>query len=342
MGVMVISLKTIAEVDVGKLRRNIENIKNYASPESKICAVIKADAYGHGAVEYARRAENLVDYFAVALAEEAVELRLCGINKPVLLLLPTDGEGIRRSLQYGVALAVENVPYLISVEREAIRQGVRADIHLKIETGMNRFGIDEYSVESFCRKINTEKIAVKGCFSHFYDPQNASETNIQYEKFMRSADTVEKYFGRVIRHISASGGICASRKYDLDMVRPGLLLYGYKPFESDISVSPILTVKAQTLKHFTLDEGEHLLYGDYRVNSAGEYSLIRAGYADGLRRNGKLTANNRCMDVCAVPGVKEDLFTVFDNAEDVAVSEGTIPYEILCNLTHRSHVIYKD
>ncbi|MBQ7164630.1 MAG: alanine racemase [Clostridia bacterium] len=336
----------MAEIDVSRLKNNVREIRKTVGDGVKICAVVKADAYGHGAVEIARRIENLVDFFAVALAEEGAELRLCGITKPVLLLLPTDEFGLERAIRYSLTLSVDNLPYLRKINAKALALKKRATVHLAANTGMNRFGFSKSEFESACIYAKSlRSISVEGVFSHFYNPADGAETDRQFEKFLYFTQTAKRYFGDIIRHISASGGVMAGRKYDLDMVRPGLLLYGYKPFEGNApEVSPILKVRANVLKRLRVKKGDHLLYGDFTAEKDEEIILARAGYADGLRRNGKFSVNNKCMDVCALRGDADDdgRITLFSDADAFAEAENTISYEILCGITKRSHFIYKD
>lgn len=337
-----ISLYNVAEIDTAALRGNIFEIRNRIRDGVRICAVVKANAYGHGAPELASRIEDIVDYFAVALVEEGVELRIAGISKPILVMLPADEEGIERVIRYSLDLSVGSFNDIKAASRIADRINEEARVHIKINTGMNRLGFSLEETERACREISASKnLKIVGCFSHFYNAENASETRAQFEKFLFAKEIVNKYSDDVIFHISASGGILAGREYDLDMVRPGILIYGYKPFESDIPVRPILKIKAKVLRQTRVGRGEQLLYGDYKLQAVENISIVRAGYADGLRRNGKFSINNKCMDVCAMES-GEEWITVFDDAEAVALAENTIPYEILCGITARSRIIYRD
>ena len=343
-GVVVISYRTKAIVDLKKLKDNFAETRKNISPGTKICAVVKAQAYGHGGVEVSRALESVADCFAVALAEEAAELRTCGIEKPILVLLPTDFDGIIRAIRYGFHLSADSVGYLEKIQALAEKNKANVGVHIALNTGMNRFGFVLSALPSALKKIRKFKnIAVKGVFSHFYMPENDVETERQFSLFMRGEKIVRSFFPNVIRHISASGGILAGRRYDLDMVRPGLLLYGYKPFESDaIPVKPVMRVEAQALKNVRLRKGDRLFYGDYKLKDNSEVCIVRAGYADGLRRRGYLTLNNRCMDVSAYPGKGEGSVIVMDDAQKHALAENTIPYEILCGVTHRANVVYKE
>ena len=341
---IVISYRTTAIIDLKKLKENCAAVRNVVSPKTKICAVVKADAYGHGGVEISRALENHVDYFAVALAEEAVELRLCGVEKPVLLLLPTDDDGIIRAIRFGFCLSADSVSYLGKIQALAEKYRAVVGVHIALNTGMNRFGFELSELIGALKYIKKfSNISVKGVFSHFYMPENDDETEKQFTLFQRGANIVRDAFPGVIRHVAASGGILAGRRYDLDMVRPGLLLYGYKPFESVLlDVKPVMRVEAQTIRNVKLKRGDRLFYGDYGASEDCVARIVRAGYADGLRRKGDFTLNNRCMDVSAIRGEGDGRVIVMDDAQKHARAENTIAYEILCGVTHRANVVYKE
>ncbi|MBP5308262.1 MAG: alanine racemase [Clostridia bacterium] len=342
---MIIISGTVAEVNVSRLIGNVNEIKKAVGRDVKICAVVKANAYGHGAVETARRTERAVDCFAVSLIEEGVELRLCGIVKPVIILLPADPLGAERAIRYGLTLSADSMPYVKSLNGIAGRLNKKVCVHLAVNTGMNRFGFSFPEFEGGCNYVKLCKnVEVTGCFSHFYNPSDAAVTERQFERFLSFKEIAAKYFRGITYHISASGGIIAGRKYDMDMVRPGLLIYGYKPFESDFPVKPVLSVKAEILKELRVKKGENVLYGNYVAHADKTLYLVRAGYADGIRRNGKFSVNNKCMDVCAVEaaGKRDGTVTVFDDADAFAEAENTISYEILCGVTRRARIEYRD
>ncbi len=343
-GVVFISLYNIAVVNSRKLLNNIEIIKNVARCD-KICAVVKADAYGHGAVGIASIAEPYVDYFAVALVEEGVELRLSGIEKPILVLIPVDYESIERAVLYDLTLTVDCITDAIKINDVCKKNSLSAKVHLKVDTGMHRLGFRVEDAEKICSIISRLKnVCVTGCYSHFADPECISRTEKQFAEFMIARERVKKFFPSCIFHIAASGGISNSSRYSLDMVRPGLLMYGYKPFKSDVApVQPILRIYGKVIKERSLDKGEGILYGNYKLAGECKIAIVRAGYADGLRRREIDTINNKCMDMCAVKNDKNaDYICVFENADIVSDKERTISYEVLCSLTKRSRIIYED
>lgn len=312
--------------------------------DTKICAVVKANAYGHG-LGVAKYMEAYVDYFAVALVEEGVELRICGIKKPILVLLPTDFDGIERGLIYSLIFTIDSFENLKAVNRFAKKSNKIFPVHLKFDTGMHRFGFSCDEVGNVCKTLKKCKnLQIDGCFSHFFNTDSIDVTDKQFEKFLSVREVLNEYYNGVIYHISASGGIITSRKYDLDMVRVGLLVYGYKPREcDDFKVKPVLKIRAKKICTKTLNEEDNFLYGDFSVTNKVKVDILRVGYADGLLRSYSGLYNNACMDVCGVESKNSfGYITVVDDYSAVAKEANTISYEMLSRATWRSHLKYKD
>jgi len=339
-----ISLKNIAEINIHKLKNNVKSIRKRVGQKTKICAVVKANAYGHGACGLATRIQSIVDFFAVALLEECVDLYLAGVKKPILVLLPVGENQIERALRYGARLTVASINDAFAINSVCERLNLTALVHVKVDTGMHRLGVSIKELPEFCSCLRELKsIRVEGCYSHLFEPTNKDKTEEQYANFIMAKNTVSEYFDGVIFHLSASGGILLNKKYHQDMVRAGLLLYGYKPFPSNaLTVEPILKIKGKVLNTRSLKEGEPLLYGNYRLSEDTTASIVRVGYADGINRNNPLTLNSACMDVSAVKSNGDEEVTVFDNADLLAEANGTISYEVLCGITNRSIIEYKE
>jgi len=259
------------------------------------------------------------------------------------LLIPlTDSFDVERALRYSLTLTVESEENVMAIIKACSRCGIDASVHIKVNTGMNRFGVDPNRVAEFCKLIKSYKnIKVSGCFTHFYNTLDHYACDRQFNVFLNAKQEVETHFKNIIHHASASGGVLLSRRYDLDMVRCGLLIYGYKPIDGDIDVKPVLEVEAPVVKTAYLRKGDNLLYGDYKIDEDKAVSIVRTGYADGLRRNSGLL-NNRCMDVSAYRAKDLRCVTVFNDAEAVAKKENTITYEVLCAVTKRANIVYKD
>ena len=332
-----------AVINLNELKHNALNIKNKLPKKVKFNAVVKADAYGHGAPAVANALYQIVDSFSVALVEEAITLRLSGIEKDILVLIPPMPCDLERAVNYNLILTVASVADVQRIERECQRQNKKLKVHIKYNSGMNRLGVDGLQdLKQILDLISGCKfVCLDGLFSHFANPENKKALIATQNNFLLANNLVKGYNNKVISHISASGGFLRG-KY-ADMVRIGILLYGYKPFESDrVKVNPIMKIYAPVIARRTLDQGQGVLYGDYKVTEQTDIALVRYGYADGLFRKEVLgQVNNRCMDISAVLGCgRGDFACVMDDADMLAKKYGTISYEILTKSALRAEKIY--
>ncbi len=333
-----------AYIDLKKLQNNAKTIKKKLSKNTKFCAVVKADAYGHGAEKVASSIYSYCDYFAVALVEEGVSLRLAGIQKDILVLIPPFISDMERAVYYNLTLSASDILTLKNVERVCKRQSRKAKIHLKFNTGMNRLGVDNLKeLNALAKFVMASKyLVLDGMFTHIGNFANKKRVKATQNKFLLANNLIKGYNNKAICHISASGGLLSG--IESDMVRIGILLYGYKPFESDlIKVSPIMKIYAPLIKTRQIKRGENCLYGSFRVQGDMSVGLVRVGYADGLTR-AKITrqVNNRCMDISAVknPLITNRGVLIMDNADSLAKEYGTISYEILTKSALRAEKIY--
>lgn len=333
-----------AYIDLNLLKENVINIKKNLPKKTKFCAVVKADAYGHGASKIANAIYAYSDCFSVALLEEAKELRLSGIDKDILILTPLNLSDVRPAVYNNFILTVDNFNALKMIENECKQQNRKARIHLKFNTGMNRLGVNtlkELNVlaEYVCC---SNYLILDGMLSHLGNPENKKETNTAQNKFLLANNLIKGYNDKAICHLSASGGYL--QKIHGDMVRIGILLYGYKPFQSDyVSVKPIMKIYAPLIKKRCLIKGESCLYGDKRTSEQQNLFLVRCGYADGFnRKEVNSQFNNRCMDISAIKSAKitEKGVLIMDNADLLAKEYGTISYEVLVLCTKRAEKIY--
>ena len=333
-----------AYIDLNILKQNVQNIKKNLDKKTRFCAVVKADAYGHGAPAIASAIYLQADCFAVAIFEEAKELRLCGIDKDILILTPPSLSDIAPAVFYNFILTVDSFNLVKSIERECEKQNRKARVHLKFNTGMNRLGVNTLKeLNVLCQYVSCSKhLILDGMFSHLGNPQNKKDTKTAQNKFLLANNLIKGYNNKAICHLSASGGYLQS--IGSEMVRIGLLLYGYKPFKSDfVSVAPIMKVYAPLIKKRAISEGEHCLYGGKRAKRAERLSLIRCGYADGFfRRQTAILFNNRCMDISAVKcqNNTDKGVLVMDDADRLAKDYNTISYEVLVSCTKRAQKIY--
>ena len=340
------SMLNKAVIDLKILSSNVKSIKKRLNKNQKFCAVVKANAYGHGASEIANALYSECDYYAVALVEEGVKLRLSGIDKDILVLTPPTLGDIDLGVRYRLTFAVDSHEILNRIIYSSQVQHLKSKIHLKFNSGMNRFGVDDLNeLDSLAKKVvNSKYLYLDGAFSHLHCPQNKKYANIACNKFLLANNLIKGYNSRAICHLEASGGFLSGIK--TDMARLGILLYGYKPFESNyITVKPIMKVYAPVIKNRTLKKGDNCLYGEYQISQEQEISLVRFGYADGLfRRQVFGQVNNRCMDATAI-NIKNIKITkygalIMDDANVLAREYNTIPYEILSKITMRAQKIY--
>ena len=333
-----------AYIDLKILQRNVKAIKKNLKKSTKFCAVVKADAYGHGAEKIASSIYNLCDCFAVALVEEGISLRFSGIKKDILVLTPILSCDIDNAVFYNLTLSVEEMSLLKRIESACKKQGRKAKIHLKFNTGMNRFGVDSLrELNSLAKFVfNSECLILDGMFTHVGDFTNKNKLNIIQNKFLLANNLIKGYNNNAICHVSASGGFLSG--LGGDMVRIGILLYGYKPFNSSlVSVSPIMKICAPLIKTRQIKVGENCLYGSLVLKEEVDVGLVRVGYADGFMRENVLgQVNNRCMDITAVknPKLTKHGVLVMDNAEELAYQYDTISYEILTKTAMRAEKIY--
>lgn len=341
-----------AVVDLRKLKDNALSVKRLLPPNVKFCAVVKADGYGHGAEVVSSSLYPLADAFAVALVEEGVSLRLSGIDKPILVLGKSFEKDAEIAVRYDLTLTATSVLDARTFNAVGKRYGKRVDFHIKFNSGMNRLGVNTLSevgeILDFASKNGF--IAVKGVFSHYACPEREEERKNATEKFSKAAALCKSYDKKIISHISASGGFICGEYFD--MVRIGILLYGYKPFETDvISVKPIMKIYAPVIERRSLKKGEGAFYGLQTAEKDLDFSIIRYGYADGLdRTSGRKDEtesqfrqfSNRCMDMTAICGVPKPraYYPALYDADILAKEYNTINYEILTKSTARVEKIY--
>ncbi|MBP5466345.1 MAG: alanine racemase [Clostridia bacterium] len=333
-----------AYVDIKNIIYNAKQIKKRLPEGVKFCAVVKADAYGHGAEKVSDAVYNIVDCFAVATVAEGVKLRLCGTDKDILVLTKVFNDELVRAADYSLTLTASDVSDLKRYAAEGARRGVPVKVHIKYDTGMNRQGVKgERALKaalSFCKK--SKGLDLCGLYSHFARPEDDKSRKAALDKFSVARKLVKEYNNGITCHISASGGFLKGEY--ADMVRIGILLYGYKPFDTDaIKVKPAMKVYAPIVMRRTLKRGDQALYGNKRATKETDFALIRYGYADGLfRKEIKGQFNNRCMDLTAATGVSKTArrVAVMENADVLAGEYGTIPYEILVKCTLRAEKIY--
>lgn len=365
-----------AEVDLKAIENNIKEIKRVAK-DKEIIAVVKADAYGHGALDVVPvLLKNGADRLAVAVITEAIELREAGINVPILILGYTPISFADDIINYDIEQTVFDLNYAKELSKAALRLGKKAKIHISLDTGMGRIGFipNEESINAIEEISKLDGIEITGMFTHFSTADEADKnyTREQFEKYKWTVDQLEKRDINVgIKHVANSATIIDLEEYYYDAIRPGIILYGYYPSnevnKEKIKIKPALTLKSHVIHLKEVKEGTYISYGrKYVTKGIEKIATLPIGYADGYTRllSGKVKViiNNKlvpvvgriCMDQCMVNVSELDSVKVGDevillgetenckyNADDIAKEIDTISYEILCMIGKRVPRVYK-
>lgn len=365
-----------AEVDLKAIENNIKEIKRVAK-DKEIIAVVKADAYGHGALDIVPvLLKNGADRLAVAVITEAIELREAGINVPILILGYTPISFADDIINYDIEQTVFDLNYAKELSKAALRLGKKAKIHISLDTGMGRIGFipNEESINAIEEISKLDGIEITGMFTHFSTADEADKnyTREQFEKYKWTVDQLEKRDINVgIKHVANSATIIDLEEYYYDAIRPGIILYGYYPSnevnKEKIKIRPALTLKSHVVHLKEVKEGTYISYGrKYVTKGIEKIATLPIGYADGYTRllSGKVKViiNNKlvpvvgriCMDQCMVNVSELDSVKAGDevillgetenckyNADDIAKEIDTISYEILCMIGKRVPRVYK-
>lgn len=363
------------EVNLDNLAFNMRNIKAKAKSK-EIFGVVKADAYGHGAIDVAPvLLENGATRLAVAVLSEAVELRKAGIKCPINILGVTPETLFDDILDYDLQPVVFSYDYACRLSKAAEAKNKKVKIHMKVDTGMGRIGFlpNEESVEEAVKISKIPNLEIEGLFSHF---STADETSKEYSKYQLENynwflnKLLEKEVKINIKDMANSAAIMELPETYFDGTRPGIILYGYYPStevdKKQLDIKPVMTFKACILHVKTLEPGQYIGYGrKFKTERKSTIATLGVGYADGYTRmlsgkakvivNGKFApvVGNICMDQCMidvtdVPDVKvgdevilmgTDGNLKFD-VDDIAPLLGTINYEVLCMIGKRVPRVY--
>ena len=369
--------RTWAEINLSNLEHNYRTLRGMLPRGCRFMGVVKANAYGHGVIPIAKKLEKLgAEYLAVACLDEAVELREAGIMAPILILGPTPTVFAEDLLQYDLTQSVQDMDSAIALSAAALKADRQLKIHIKVDTGMSRLGFlcDEEnmdkSVEEIVNGCALPNLNAEGIFTHFANADGDEEYSmLQLTRFM---DTVEKLAAHdvkfEIRHCAASAAVLNYPCAHLDMVRPGIALYGHYPDPSCEGLDgpgllPVMTLKTRVVAVRELPAGTCISYGcTHTLKRDSRLAVLPIGYADGMERllsnrtemlvNGcRVPVLGRvCMDMCMVdvtdiPNVAiGDIVTVFGPElplEEKADTVGTIQYEMLCGVSRRVPRVYQ-
>jgi alanine racemase len=363
---------TRVEVNLKLLEENFRNIKKNVGA-LKIMPILKANAYGHGLVRIAQFYQQInADYLGVAVVEEGILLRKYGITIPILVLGGVWGNQIPLFLKNNLAITASSVDKLKQIEETAERLKMKAKVHLKIDTGMERLGVHYYNSEKFLTEaFKCKHVLVEGIYSHFANSDSAdlTHTKLQFERFSEVLTFFEKKsIEPPLRHISNSGAVLQFPDANFDMIRPGILLYGVYPsneIKKTIKVKPILTWKSLVVYFKVITPNHPVGYGltwqtDHNVRAV----TIPVGYGDGYFRSmsnkakviingnkypviGRISMDQIVVNIEQGSAYNGDEVVLLGSdgkntitCEDIAEWAVTIPYEILTNINTRVPRVY--
>ena len=354
--------RTWAEIDLDALAHNYKALRAHVGPGVKFLGVVKADGYGHGAVQIARTLEGLgADYLAVSSIDEAMELRHNGIAMPILILGHTPREQVKNLIDLHITQAVTCAAKAEEYSAEAVKCGGTLKVHIKVDTGMSRLG---YLCDG-----DMFDTGVEGIFTHFAvadepDADSRAYTLAQFDLFRRVIAAAEQRLGRpfAIRHCANSGGVAAYPETYLDMVRPGILLYGCTPAAKELGLVPVMTLKTTVSTIKTYAPGVDISYGRlYTTPRTTRMGVVPYGYADGFFRvlsgrcammtadgpapqRGRICMDMSMIDLTDLPGVQVgdevEIFGRRASVDDLAALAGTVSYELTCAVSKRVPRVY--
>lgn len=365
---------TFAEVDLGAIAHNVRLIRGRIGAKRGLMAVVKADAYGHGATEVSKVAlDSGADWLGVAMAEEGLALREEGIRAPILIMGPIFPSQLRLTLEADLIVALFTWEVACALDDEAGRMGKRAIVHVKVDTGMGRIGVPVRDALTFLRALQgLRHLEVQGIYTHFAtaDHADSSFTQRQMNDFMELCREAASMGIRIpMKHLSNSAAVLQYPDTFLDLVRPGIMIYGCYPsvmVQRDMGLRPAMTLRTRVAMVKVLQPGESLSYGrTFVAQRHTRVATLPIGYADGLSRShsnrgdvlirgqrapiiGTICMDMTLVDVTHIPEVlPADEAVIFGrqgseqiSVEEVAERIGTVSYEVLCSVGVRVPRLY--
>lgn len=365
-----------AEIDLNSIEHNYRAIRAALPAECRFLGVVKADAYGHGALAVAHRLQTVgADYLAVSCLDEALELRQGGVTMPILILGHTPYQYTETLIDYHITQTVSALAKAREYSSEAVRLGKTLKVHIKLDTGMSRLGFlcagshFEQGVANVAESCALPGLEAEGVYTHFAVSDEPGEdceryTRAQFQLFTAVIEALGAHGVHfAIRHCANSGAVVSYPEMALDMVRPGLLLYGYGDNSGRLGLKPCmrLVTTVSTIKHY--EAGTSVSYGRRFVTERHtRMGVLAIGYADGLPR---LISNkcsfwaggaapqrgSICMDMCMVDltdlpqvsvGDEIEIFGPHNDINTLSAAAQTIPYELLCAISKRVPRIYTE
>lgn len=365
---------TWAEIDLKAVEHNFRQIKKVSGKGIKVMAVVKANAYGHGTVEVSRVLERLgVDYLGVATTDEALRLRDHGIKAPILILghvLPSE---VKTAVDRGITLTISNKELFDAIKKATKGGKKKARIHIKIDTGMGRIGIWHEEAMHFIKNLVEDgNVIVEGIYTHFSSVgRDDFFTAYQIESFEKILSRLESFDINIpLKHTANSIATVDMRRSHLNLIRPGLVIYGMYPkasFQKLINLKPAMALKTRIVFIKDTPPGRSISYGrTYVTQKHTRIATLPIGYADGYSRSlsnkaevlvrghrapvvGKVTMDQTMIDIGHIKGAKVGDEVVLIGrqgadeirAEKLARIAGTIAYETVCSISNRVPRVYK-
>ena len=369
--------RTWAEIDLDALAHNYRQARARTGPAVRYLGVVKADAYGHGAVQVSRKLEALgADYLAVSSLDEARELRNAGIQAPILVLGHTPPEMTAELIRHRITQTVSAQAKAEAYSAAAAACGGTLRVHIKADTGMSRLGFlvrgEHFAggVEAIAASCALPHLEAEGIFTHFAaadedDDGSVAYTHEQFALFTRVLDALAER-GRTfaIRHCANSGALARYPEMYLDMVRPGIALYGAGADRERLGLRPVMTLKSSVSTIKIFDPDTDISYGrTFRTTGKTRVGVLPIGYADGLFRGlsnrmsvvtdqgpapilGRICMDMTMVDLTGLPevhvGDAVELFGPRQSADTLAEILGTIPYELTCAVSKRVPRLYME
>ena len=369
--------RTWAEISLGNLEHNYRALRACA-PDSRFLATVKANGYGHGAIPVARRLVELgADYLAVACLEEGAALRQAGVAAPILILGHTQPELASEVVELDLTQGIFTPELAKALSDAAGAAGKRAKVHLKVDTGMSRLGVLDHNPEQAAAELEAlcalPHLEPEGIFTHFANADgDEGYTMLQFTRFLDVLDELKSKYGRTfeIRHCAASAAVLNYPCTHMDMVRPGIALYGHYPDPScqgldGPGLKPVMALYSRVAAVREFPAGTPVSYGCTAGfgPDGGRTAVLPIGYADGLHRalsnRGSVWLDGKprpimgrvCMDMCMIgldaaahvrPGGVSEVFGPHLPVERHAELAGTIQYELLCAVAPRVPRLYLD
>jgi len=364
---------TWAEIDLGAIDFNYRQVKKLIGNNIYMMVVVKANAYGHGTVEVSRVLEKAgVDYLGVATTDEAVRLRDHGINSPILILGSVLPEEAKVAMERNITLTLCSDDLLDSIKKLNKQTNLKARVHVKIDTGMGRIGVWHEEALDFIKKVSHDKsFILEGAYTHFSSAgRDDFFTHYQIESFEKLLVDIEKHWVKIpLKHAANSIATVDFKRSHMNLVRPGLVIYGMYPkftFPKLIKLKSALALKTKIVFIKDVPPGRSISYGrTYITQKHTKIATLPIGYADGYERSlsnkanvlvrgqrapviGKVTMDQVMIDVSHIKGVKigDEVVLIGKQgneeirAEKLARLAGTIAYETVCSISNRVPRVY--